>query len=334
MSVCLVYSGFIFLWRCLVVRRKTQLRILCYHRILPRSAEEFTIESALGVPVKQFQRQIAYLHKKFCIVPLAEYPALSETQDNKNKPLLSITFDDGYADNIEYAQPILQRYSAPATIFLTTGHIISRRTFWWNELSSYVNNAPGNTCNFYLGKKVFTYNLGQSGQKNVLFWQLFDFLRSVDETKKVEYLHTIKDCLCPKIQASPENSDFLSVEQIKNANTELIDFGAHTMNHVILTHVPLEQAQIEINESIRYTRSWTGCEVKTFAYPNGQKGDFNEAIKEELKRAGTSCAVTTIKGANALDADPLELRRTLIDGSDVFCTFLCKVLGLYDKIFV
>ena len=45
-----------------------------------------------------------------------------------------ITFDDGYADNLYNAKPLLERYKIPATVFVTSGHIYAQEEFWWDEL--------------------------------------------------------------------------------------------------------------------------------------------------------------------------------------------------------
>jgi hypothetical protein len=47
---------------------------------------------------------------------------------------VAITFDDGYADNLHNARPLLERYGMPATFFLTSGYIGREREFWWDEL--------------------------------------------------------------------------------------------------------------------------------------------------------------------------------------------------------
>jgi peptidoglycan/xylan/chitin deacetylase (PgdA/CDA1 family) len=47
---------------------------------------------------------------------------------------LSITFDDGYADNAELALDVLERWKLPATFFVSTGFIESNeQTFWDRE---------------------------------------------------------------------------------------------------------------------------------------------------------------------------------------------------------
>lgn len=45
-----------------------------------------------------------------------------------------VTFDDGYANNLNNAIPLLERYHIPATVFIATGQSGRKREFWWDEL--------------------------------------------------------------------------------------------------------------------------------------------------------------------------------------------------------
>ena len=45
-----------------------------------------------------------------------------------------LTFDDGYADNLWNAKPLLEKYELPATVFITSGSLDSPTEFWWDDL--------------------------------------------------------------------------------------------------------------------------------------------------------------------------------------------------------
>ena len=47
---------------------------------------------------------------------------------------VSVTFDDGYVDNLAAGKPCLVAADVPATIFLATGYLNSPGAFWWDEL--------------------------------------------------------------------------------------------------------------------------------------------------------------------------------------------------------
>jgi len=46
---------------------------------------------------------------------------------------IAITFDDGYADNAELALPVLNRWSLPATFYVTTGFIQTQTQTEWDQ---------------------------------------------------------------------------------------------------------------------------------------------------------------------------------------------------------
>ncbi|MGM0519941.1 MAG: polysaccharide deacetylase family protein [Campylobacterota bacterium] len=89
-------------------------------------------------PKEQFEKQMEFLKKYFEVVPVnVAYEILYENKKHDtNKPIVVITFDDGYRDNYEVAYPILKDYNFPFTIFLTTDFILNdNQTFMsWDEV--------------------------------------------------------------------------------------------------------------------------------------------------------------------------------------------------------
>jgi peptidoglycan/xylan/chitin deacetylase (PgdA/CDA1 family) len=89
------------------------LRVLCYHQINPHRPDRFSVTP------DQFDSQLRYLLASGFnfIRPLD----LISGRRLPDRPLL-LTFDDGYVDNLQLAQPILRRYGARATIFVVSAY--------------------------------------------------------------------------------------------------------------------------------------------------------------------------------------------------------------------
>lgn len=101
----------------------------------------------------------------------------------------------------------------------------------------------------------------------------------------------------------------MSWEQVRQMSDDGISFGSHTLTHPFLTRITHEQAQKEIFQSRDIIEQQIGKPVNTFAYPTG---DFNSEVKEIVKEAGYSCAVTTVPGKNGMHNDIHALNRNVV----------------------
>ncbi|NJL11190.1 MAG: polysaccharide deacetylase family protein [Calothrix sp. SM1_7_51] len=133
--------------------------ILMYHRVGEAELDPWS----LHVTQKNFEQQMSVLRKFAKPISLSE---LAQAQKNGKIPKRSvvITFDDGYADNLYNAKPILERYDIPSTFFIATGHIGSSRIFWWDELEK-LFLQPGklpNKLTIETDNECHTWNLGSA----------------------------------------------------------------------------------------------------------------------------------------------------------------------------
>ena len=87
--------------------------VLNYHQVEQKNGNPLTLWP------DQFEAQMAYLAEEgYTTITIDEMmDALEHGTPLPEKPVI-ITFDDGYADNYEYAYPILKKYGFKATIFL------------------------------------------------------------------------------------------------------------------------------------------------------------------------------------------------------------------------
>jgi peptidoglycan/xylan/chitin deacetylase (PgdA/CDA1 family) len=101
------------------------MRILMYHRIAEDPVDPLAISN------RMFSQQMDLLHKKgYQGVPLGSVvPLLKGTRKKTRTRIVCLTFDDGYADFLQEAVPILQKYGFSATLFVVAGNI-GGNSYW------------------------------------------------------------------------------------------------------------------------------------------------------------------------------------------------------------
>ena len=107
MFFLLIVAGFI------QIRTATGIPVLNYHQVEPKDGNPLTLWP------EQFEAQMEYLAAEgYTTITIDEMMDALENGSSLPEKSVIITFDDGYADNYEYAYPILKKYGFKATIFL------------------------------------------------------------------------------------------------------------------------------------------------------------------------------------------------------------------------
>jgi len=104
------------------VRGTEPVSVLFYHRVADSGPNGWTM------PTRTFAHQIAWLRERFDVVTLAEAQRRIASGRN-SRPTVSITFDDGYAENLRFAVPLLLKEQIPFTYFVSTNHVFGNRPF-------------------------------------------------------------------------------------------------------------------------------------------------------------------------------------------------------------
>ena len=273
---------------------------------------------------RDFLRQMEYLQRNFKVVSLAE-AAVNLRENRINEPTAVITFDDGYQNVHDVAYPILSRFGLPATVFLNTAFINTANTLWFCTLNQAISETTRQTF-VWNGQD---YDLTSTATKARASASLQSALKQYSHEELLEKLAEIREAL--DIHGSSEvssDSHFRMLDSQSIAEmvgSELIEFGAHTATHTILTRVDEDRAQQEIASSIEGTQQLTGKPCRLFAYPNGRAEDYNAAAIQFLQSAGVETAVTTREGPNTGLTPPLELCRYGIGAGLSLLPFIRRV---------
>jgi hypothetical protein len=136
---------------------------------------------------------------------------------------------------------------------------------------------------------------------------------------------------CQELQPQDEERyRFLRWDEVRALSARGVEFGAHTVNHAILSTLDDEQLRREITESKRGIEAVLGHECYAFAYPNGSAADFGPRDQEALRKAGYRCAFALDGGLNGTRPDLFALRRVNISRAfdqPVFEATLSGLLG-------
>src|SRR5690349_18308208 len=99
-------------------KRDARLSILIFHRVHAATDPLFP-----GEPdARSFDSLLAHIASRFRVMPLAQ-AARALREGTLPSRALAITFDDGYADNLAVAAPILRRHGMSATVFVASGYL-------------------------------------------------------------------------------------------------------------------------------------------------------------------------------------------------------------------
>ena len=291
----------------LALTKPKRFLVLCYHRVNDTGHPFFD-----GTPTALFRRQMHVLREGFAVFfldELVERAARGEVPANA----IAITFDDGYRDNYTNAFPILRELSLPATIFLVTDALDDNRLIWHDRVFDAFHRTRVPRLAFD-GTEVPLTDLAE---KHEALATVLAVLRSSAPSKRDETIDSLLERLGV---ASPprEGWDKLTWDHVREMNEHGIRFGAHTLDHPILSRVSEDEARRQIRDSKARIESELGATITAFAYPNGRALDFDTGTKRILNEEGFRSAVTTVDGANDAGSDPLALRRVGMWGNDPY----------------
>lgn len=260
--------------------------VLAYHRVISKQqAESDGAHNALWITPQTFASQICWMRS---IGEIVDYARIIDTSVPNDRPLFSISFDDGWKDNYTQAFPVLKKYQVPAVIFLATDAVNSGLLFWPEDISTKTKHALAKGCEpkvrtalieFWPETSVLKMVMNLDIMATVELW--IEALKMVNVSERRQLVGDYYRRL--GLNAIPLAGYIMDWDEAREMQKYGISFGSHTHHHTILKGLPSETIERELRHSKALIADNLQIEVNSFCYPNARYNGKEGAI---LSRCG------------------------------------------------
>ncbi len=232
------------------LRRCRQSFVLFYHGV-----------GDCGISEEAFEQQIRYV-SRHCEPVFARDLDQERTSDRLR---VAVTVDDGLKNTLNVALPILRKYGVKATIFAISGN---HRWLWTSELRERLRAARNDGLEIE-GRPIRT------GRDIDAAVNTLKAMVLKDRDAAMERIRAKTSFDPPK--AWFDDYELMTPDELRSLPEDLIEIGAHTVNHPILDLLETDELEREITESRLQLENLLQRPVLTFAYPNG---DFDRRCRD------------------------------------------------------
>lgn len=286
-----------------------RVEILAWHRVVPdfgRLRKE--VIPGLLTSTETFDRQLRWIGERFRFGTLDDAVEVLAGRAHFDRDLCVLTFDDGYADFLEHALPILRAHRAPATLYVATGIAGAQVPLLHDRLFLLLREA---TRGRILPEEVEVEEPAGAALRRAL--QSGDAIVALEwllETQPRRICVQVAEALERRLGVDPMaawgESKVLGWEGLVEAARRGAIIGAHTVDHACLPNETGAEVERQLVDSKVELESRLQGEVAHFAYPNGW---YSPSVIRAVARAGYRSAVTTEDRQNRLGGNPYTLKR-------------------------
>ena len=237
-----------------------------------------------------------------------------------------ITYDDGYHNNYTNAFPLLITQNIPASIFLTTALINTRKLLWFDEYLlgvEYLLRTKGHATLSLRGKNHTLHTQAQADEFK-------EELKTATRTQVRNVLSQLARLATNSLDNKfVQAHSILATTEIKRMKQHNISFYPHGHTHAILATLSDKELAQEILKSLTFTKK-NSLGTDCYAYVNGRVRDFDDRATTLLAKNGVRIALTTIPGWNTQCTPHYAIKRMSMGSTQDWNSFMIRIhFGLF-----
>jgi O-antigen/teichoic acid export membrane protein/peptidoglycan/xylan/chitin deacetylase (PgdA/CDA1 family) len=261
------------------LRNRHKLTVVMFHRVLPTTDPRHAgADPEWTMTTSSLRHCLKFFQRHYSVVSPEQVFSAQRGEVTLPVNSLLITFDDGWRDTAEYAQPILDELSLPALVFVAGEAIDSANPFWEEHVYSFLATHQDG-----LARLAATYgNVGaalpaglpdradEAGIRTVI--------RLMGQLDR-ETRHAVVTRLQPEHDTGPA---MMSSEQLRGLVAAGHVIGGHGMVHCPLTGVPDLETEL-----LRAQKTVAGVldtpRIESMSMPHGA---WNDQVLAQCRAVG------------------------------------------------
>ncbi len=249
-----------------------------YHGVVEDDSNYF---SPRHISKDQFERHLNYLKANFDIITDEEAFKRLHSKEKLKRHTITITFDDGFVNNLKTALPLIEKHQIPVTLFVSSLCAVddNSKCLW----AEYIQ-----TIHLFFKDEVIVIDdyKFKNGFDSVKHKSIQDFIKqsSCEDRDRIMAGLIEKYDLDTKLKTLPiELWKLMSREElILFAQSDYVSIGSHGHNHYNLGLIKPEEAKQDLKKSMDLLNDVIPGGVDSVAYPDGSYSDEVKQIAEEL----------------------------------------------------
>ncbi len=259
-----------------------------------------------------FTKQAEFLVEHAEIIDIETFLARSRVP--RGKPLVTLTFDDGYRTFVTDVVPVLKQHGIPATWFIPTMFVDSDDVFWFSRLQCAVTHTKRTEIDV-AGKLVPI----RPWNRGIVYAALSRAVKKASEDQKQQLLADLLGQLGQPPDSAIDAFRIVSSKQLGDLSRDpvaakLITVGSHTHTHPQMSQLDDAALDYELTHSKELLERWTGRPVRHFAYPSG---DYDDRILNAMERNGYQSSWTTEPRFTSESDAPHQMPRVSVDAGTI-----------------
>lgn len=278
---------------------------LMFHRIGELQKELAPVQPADAVTEETFRSVVRELAENWHPMGVPELVAHLSNGLPLPPRTVTITFDDGFDDNLSKALPILKDFNVPATVYVTSGFIDRSVAPFQYDLASLICHSS--ELNFASPVHQSIWKLDSDADRKACYASVYQQIKPLSASNRKREMSRL---MSDRNDLPSHGERYLDWQRLRElAASPLITIGGHTHHHLVLDAVDSSEMREDIDRGRQRLETELSQRILHFSFPYGA---HDRSVRKTVQELGFESAMSFGIQRRWHRTDPFNIKRVHI----------------------